>query len=133
MQIRPFAILALLCAVDLSGKEGYFVKASGVAATPIALVTSAADATVGLVLDGTTAGDANSIAVPSGTPGSHHVKLAASPGTPAVLGYGALTSDGSVKADPGTGARVLVCRFLQTGTAGELVEAVLIEPIIFAA
>lgn len=123
-------VLAFLSAADLSAKKGYFVK-NGADSTSVALVTGATDASVGVIVAGLPAGGHNGIAVP-GVEGAVKVRLNETPGTVDTFTYLALCADGTVKADPGTGARRLVAQALEPGVAGENIIARLIEPQVFA-
>lgn len=50
-------------------------------------------------------------------------------GTGTAQSEGVLTSDGRFQDDPGTGSRVICCKFLKSGVAGDLVPAVLFRPL----
>lgn len=130
MQIKTAAILALAPITDHSGKEGHFVEPSGAG---VEVVNSATDIPLGVILDGEVVGGRDSVAIPGGFPGTCHVKLGSNPGAVVRGAYGVLNDDGTVKLDPGEGARVRVCRFLESGAADELVEAVLIDPVAIPA
>lgn len=129
MQIKTVAILSFAPLADQSASEGYFVEASG---NGVAVCNAATDIPLGVILDGEPISGRSSIAIAGGFPGTCHVKLGATPGAVVRGAFGTLNADGTVRADPGTGARVRVCRFLEAGTADELVEAVLINPVALA-
>lgn len=120
------ALVALPSAADLSAFEGYFVEVSG---ANVAVCNNAADIPLGVLVDGEPVGGVNSVALSGAFPGIVTVKLGATPGSVVRGGYGTLNADGTVNLDSGSGARVRVCRFLEAGTAGELVEAILIDPV----
>lgn len=50
-------------------------------------------------------------------------------GTCTAQAEGVLTSDGRFQDDPGTGSRVICCKFLESGVAGDLVRAILFRPL----
>jgi hypothetical protein len=122
MHIKSNAIIALPPAADHSDKEGYFVER---AAGKAAIANSAADIPLGVILDGEGVTGRDSIAVAGGFAGTVHVKVS---GAVAADALGQLAADGTVVTDAGAGARVIVCRFLEAGAVGELVEAVLVFP-----
>lgn len=128
MKTRDNSILPLTPNADHTGKDGYFVNldANGQAA----LVSSASDIPFGLILEGLSTDDTDSIAVPGGFAGTASVKLSASASPVSAGAYLVLTADGSVEQEQtGAGARVRVAKALESGTADELIEAVLIEPL----
>jgi hypothetical protein len=114
-------------AADLSAKEGFFVDSTG------AIVASATVAPDALILDGTGPGGVVTLApCAGGVPGQVTVKLNGTPGSVVKGSMLALVNDGTVKLDPGTGARVLVAQAREPGTALERIRAVLITPVVFA-
>ena len=129
MIARPTAIFPLTPTADHTGLEGYFILPTG------ALVSSATAALpLGVITEGmpTTGKDAVALQNFAGTV---KVKLSATPG--AVIAGSSLVLDGTTQAtaklDPGTGtARIRVARALEAGVAGELIEAVLVDPAILA-
>ena len=132
MIARTLALIVFTAAVDLTGKEGYFVK-TDTDPTQVTTVSSAtADVPLGVVSSEAVAGASAGILIGDAFAGTTRVKLSATPGSVVNGAYGVLTADGSVKLDPGTGARVRVCRFLESGAANERVEAVLISPVVYA-
>ncbi|WP_395735230.1 hypothetical protein, partial [Prosthecobacter sp.] len=84
----------------------------------------------GLIVDGGLEGSVSTV-VPcaGGHAGKFSVKLSASPGTVNLGTRLVITADGSCKADDGTAGNIQVAEAMETGTAGELVEAVLIRPV----
>lgn len=131
---REKAILPYPTDADHSDKDGYFVSLNQDTGK-VSIVAGATAAPHGVILDGAEAGDSDSIALSAGgLPGTVEVKLSANPGTVkrgTLLALDAATL-GTVKADPATGARVLVAQALEAGTAGELIEAVLLYPQVIA-
>jgi len=122
-QIKTVTVEALVPNADHREKRGFFVKlSSGLAA----LVSAATDVPYGVILDGENTDGNDAIAISVGNVGSVRVKVA---GSVTKGGLGQLTSTGEVIADAGTGARVLVCVFLEAGSDDELVEAILIKPV----
>lgn len=123
MEKRDKAVVALVPAADHREKEGFFILATG------ALPSDAAGIPLGVIVQGENTDGQDTVAT-AAFGGTVTVKLAATPGTVSKGTYLVLdgTTLGAVKADPGTGARVRVARALESGTAGELIEAYLIEP-----
>lgn len=127
MIVNEKALVALTPTADQSALEGYFVENSSGSA---AVCNSAADTPLGVIVDGEDTTGKSTIAIADAYQGIVTVKVTAtSPGTIGLGVYGTLKADGTVQADAGTGARVQVCRFLETGAAGELVKAVLCKPL----
>lgn len=120
---RAVAVDCLTPATDHSGKRGYLVKLDS--NKNAALVSSAADIPYGVILDGEDINGKDSVAVLGGNLGTVVVKVqnAVTKGA-----KGVVYSDGRVAVDPGTGARVAVCLFMEDGTADELVEAIPLLP-----
>lgn len=125
---RETAIIPVTPNEDHTGKEGYAViAASGKAA----LSTAANDDLLGVLLDGEPATGKSSVAVAGGNVGTVRVKLHSTPGT-VVLGTRLqLHTNGTFKADLATGARTVCARALESGAANELIEAVLLPPVIY--
>ena len=113
-------------AADLSTKAGYFVEASSGA---VSVVNATTDNPLGVIVDGVPAGGANAIGLPGIIA---KAKLDGTPGTVALGTYLVVTATGTVKADPGTGARVVVARALESGSADELITAQVIVPVVYA-
>lgn len=124
------AIIPVVPAADQSDKRGYFVEASG---TTAAVCNAATDNPIGVIVEGAPTTGRSSIAVGAGLP----VKVKVG-GTPGTIGFGTylqLKNDGTVIADAATGARVIVARSIDTGAtpvATELIDAVLITPIVYS-
>ena len=120
--IVPFAPTA-----DQSASRGYFVEASS---GSVAICNAATDIPLGVIVDGGSSTSAKSSIAISGAGAVAIVKVTGtSPGTINVGTYLTLKSDGTVQADAGSGARVQVARALESAAAGELIAAVLINPI----
>lgn len=119
---RNTAIIPIVAALTLAGKEGYFYKLDASnQAIAIAAVTDVPD---GLIGDVATDGLEISGLKQGGNHGTVRVKLGA-----AVTDLRkdlTLRADGSVESDDSAGARVIVARPLETGAADELIEAVLV-------
>jgi len=112
---------------DHSEKKGCFVKNSSGSA---ALCTAATDLPVGPIVDGDDTTGNDSVAMCGATPGVVPVKLGAAN---TAFGFGVLASDGErVIDDPGTGARVRVCRFIESGAENERVLAILMLPLVLS-
>lgn len=121
--IKEQAILALTPNEDQTSKEGYFVTFSSGKA---ALSTSATDEVIGVLIDGETTSAKSSVALNGAFSGVVKVKLQAG----VTQGdYLVLHTNGTVKTDPGTGARRRVARALETGIANELIDAVIMFPV----
>lgn len=124
MIARSNAILPFTPAADYTGKEGYFVKVSG---STVTLCTATTDSPIGVITEGADTTGKVSVAVHgAGLAGTVRVKVTAtSPGT-IVLGspLELAAEDGTVKLGIGAGATV-VATALESGAAGELIEAVL--------
>lgn len=126
MIARENAIIPLTPAADYTGKEGYFVKNNGSGLAT--LCTNTTDAPLGVIVGGAdTTGKASVAIHGAGLAGTVKVKVTAtSPGT-IVLGSGLelAAEDGTVKLATGGGATVVGIA-LESGAAGELVEAALV-------
>lgn len=128
MIARSNAIFPLTPTADHTGLEGYFILPTG------ALVSSATAAVpLGVITEGQPTTGKNAVALHNFA-GTVKVKLSATPGS--VIAGSSLVLDGTtqatVKLDPATGARIRVARALEAGVAGELIEAVLVDPAILA-
>jgi len=125
---RENAVIILTPTSDHTGKEGYFVDVD--ATEKAALIDATTDLPFGVILEGaTTAGKSAIAAAAGGFKGTVRVKLGAAPGTVRAGVLLQTNNDGTVRADAGTGARVLTAQALESGAAGELIEAVLFKPI----
>jgi len=122
------AIEALVPAEDHREKEGYFTKLSA-AGLVTAIVSATATIPYGVILEGENTDGQDSIGICGGNVGPVDVKLA---GTVAKGDYGQLEADGRVIKDSGAGARVIVCLFKEAGVANELVQAILLTPVVYA-
>jgi hypothetical protein len=127
MKARDIAIIPLTPTADHTGKEGYFILATG------ALVSSAtATVPLGCIIEGFPTTGKDSVALHN-FGGTVKVKLGATPGAVIAGSSLVLQADGTTKLDPGTGtARIRVARALEAGVAQELIEAVLVDPAILA-
>lgn len=125
---RDNAILALTPAADQTGKEGYLVDID--ATEKAALIDATTDLPFGAILEGASATGKSSIAVAAGGfRGTVRLKLDATPGTVKTGTLLQTTATGTVKADAGSGSRVLIAQALESGNADELIEAILFKPI----
>jgi hypothetical protein len=126
MIVNDKALLALTPTTDQSALEGYFVEASGL---NVAVVNSAADIPLGVIIDGEGTDGKSTIALSESFAGIVTVKVTGTaPGTINRGTYLTLKADGTVQADAGTGSRVQVARALESAVANELVQAVLFKP-----
>jgi hypothetical protein len=123
MIARENAILPLIPAADYTGKEGYFVK---IVSGEASLCTGTTDAPIGVI----TEGDAAQVSVAligAGLSGTVKVKITAT--TPGTIVLGSplelAAEDGTVKLGTGGGATVVAVA-LESGAAGELIEALLL-------
>lgn len=113
---------------DFTGLEGYFVETASGTDTVVNAVT---DTPLGVIVEGFK--EKSSIATPAFA-GTVKVKITGtSPGTIVRGTYLTVKTDGTVQADAGSGDRTRVARALESGAAGELIEAYLIEPLFIAA
>lgn len=126
MIARANAIIPLTPAADYTGKEGYFVKNNGSGLAT--LCTGTTDAPLGVITEGADTDGKVAVAIHgAGLAGTVKVKVTASaPGT-IVLGspLELAAEDGTVKLGTGGGATV-VGTALESGAAGELIEAALV-------
>lgn len=118
-------VIALTPTADQRNYRGYFVEASSGSA---AIVNSAADLPLGVIVDGGDTTGKSSIAIAPGPIAMVKV-TGTSPGTINLGTYLTVKNDGTVQADAGTGSRVQVARALESGAANELIAAVLIPPL----
>lgn len=123
---RESAIIPMTPAADHSALRGYFVEVSSGKAS---VCNAATDIPLGVILEGAPTTGEDTIAVCGGGAGVVAVKCAASAGSISIGTYLVLHTDGTVKADPGTGDRVQVARALEAGANGALIDAVLINPV----
>lgn len=125
--VREVAVLAMTPNEDQRGKEGYAVKVSSGKA---ALVTGDTDTPIGVILDGENTDGQSSVAIADALPGTIRVKLNSSPGTVTIGTYLTIASDGTFKA--AVSNKTQCARALESGSANELIEAVLHRPITAA-
>lgn len=121
-------IIPVLSDSDLTGKRGFAVE---VASGKVSICNAATDKPIGILLTGDTVGFPNSVALP-GT--IVKVKLSATPGTvvlgtPLVLdaGTGTLKAQSAVTG----GSPTLIAQALESGTADELIDARIVEPVLY--
>jgi len=121
---RKTALTSILAAASLAGKEGYFYKLDE--DDKAVIVSSAADKPHGLIMAVTLDGMEITGAPFGGNHGTVPIKLG---GNVTELSTDlTLKADGSVEADDGAGARVVLARPLELGTTGEFIECILLEP-----
>jgi hypothetical protein len=125
MVVKANAIVAMTPAADHSTKQGYFVSNSSGSA---AIVSSATALPMGVILDGETTSGKDSVALMN-FGGTVHVKLS---GTVSANDKLQLAADGTVVVDAASSARVLVAQALEAGVSGDLIEAALYGPIVYA-
>ena len=121
--VRTNAIISILADDGLTGKEGQFVRMSS--NTAIALMDSALDTPLGLLLIGGKTSERVTVAVPGGLAGTVRVKLA---GTAYIGSRLQLTADGRVMDHDNSAPRMIVGVALEAGVTGELIEASLCTP-----
>lgn len=120
-----YGLIALTPTADHSAKRGYAVKASS---TSAALVDDVTDVPFGVIVEGNDTDGKDSIAIcGSGLPVK--VKLDATPGSVVLGSYLTPTATGTWVLDAGSGDRVQAARALEAGAAGELIMAILLNPI----
>ena len=125
---RGNSIVKATPGADHSSSRGYFVIVSSAGVANIS-ATAASDIPHGVITDGEVATGQDSVAL-FNYPSPVKVKLGAAS---TAYTFGTLhATDGTVCDDPGSGARVRVCLFLETGVATELVDAILIYPTVLS-
>jgi uncharacterized protein YaiE (UPF0345 family) len=124
---REVAVIAMTPNEDQTGKEGYAVKVSSGKA---ALCTADTDVPIGVVVDGEGTSGKSAVAVCDACTGTVRVKLNGTPGTVALGTYLTIASDGTFKA--AVSSKTQCARALESGSAGELIEAVLHRPVAAA-
>lgn len=125
---RVSAVVPIVAAAALLGKEGYFYKldASGHAV----LCAATTDIPSGLILGTNKDGLEISAAPLGGNHGTVGVKLG---GAVTDLRKNlTLRADATAEQDDGAGPRVIVARPLETGAVGEEIECVLLDPQVIA-
>jgi hypothetical protein len=106
-------------AVDYTDKEGHFVNAD------FSLSAAATDIPLGVIAE-VWDDESADVAVAGAASGTYLVKLGAAPGAVVTGSLLELEAGGTVKLGDGTGTPV--ARALEPGVAGDLIEAVLIDP-----
>jgi hypothetical protein len=121
--ILPFAAVGN---ADLTGKEGYWVKADA-ATGRVALLTSGSDMPFGVIVRGAAAPEKNSIALGfGGLAGTVRVKIAADIAFVAAL---KTRADAACDLFTGSPGEVMVGMALESGLSGELIEVALCTPV----
>ena len=120
---RSNAIISVIAAADLTGKEGRFVRISS--ANSINLIDYALSKPLGLLLTGGLANERVTVAIPGGLAGTVRVKLAGTAEFGCLL---QLTADGRVETHDNEFPRIIVGVALEPGVTGELIEAALYTP-----
>lgn len=112
--------------VDFSAAEGLLLKENGAA---LAVNDSATVPACAVCMEGNVAARDSSAGILGALKGTVRYKL-----TGAVNKYGRLeqVDDGTVQADSGSGARVIVGVALETGVDGQLIEAAPLAPTILS-
>jgi len=124
---RPNAIVSLTAAANLTGCVGRFVTLSSGSVT---LISSELDTPFGVLLSDGKAGQKVSVAVAAGgLSGTVRVKLSAAVAAPGT--FLQLTATGTVIPSTTTNAARVVCGLaLEAGQIGELIEAVMFNPLV---
>lgn len=125
MIAREKLLLALTPTATHVDKEGYIVKNSSGSA---ALVSGVTDVPIGVIVEGASTSAKDSVAL-IGFAGSVKVKLHSSPGTVNAFTYLEVSAAGTAKAASATTGTILFAQALEAGSANELIEARLIEPV----
>jgi hypothetical protein len=121
---RINAVIPIVAAVSLAGKENYFYKLDN--ANKAVLCSAVTDIPHGLILGVTVNGLEISAAPFGGNHGTVGVKLG---GIVSDLRLDlTLRADGAAESDDGAGNRVIVARPLETGAVDEVIECVLLGP-----
>ena len=125
---RENAVITLTPAADQTGKEGYLVDVD--ATEKATLIDATTDLPFGVILEGSPTTGRSSVAVAAGGfKGTVRLKLGSAPGAVKAGTILQTNNDGTVKADAGSGSRVLIGQALESGAANELIEAILFKPI----
>lgn len=127
---RATAIVPIVAALTLAGKEGCFYKLNGSnQAVAIAAATDVPDGLIGAL------SKSDGLEISALKAGGNHGPVLAKLGAPVTDLRLDLTlrADGTLESDDGTGARVIVARPLQTGAADEKIEVVLLKPRVLGA
>lgn len=124
MIARESQVLALTPTADHTGLEGYAVKNSSGSA---ALTSGVTDVPIGVIVEGTTTSGKDSVAL-VGFAGTVKVKLHSSPGTVNAFTFLEVSATGAAKAASATTGNIVFAQALEAGSAGELIEARLVEP-----
>lgn len=117
---------------DHSALRGHAVKLSS--GSVIAITAATTDVPIGIIVDGGNGatGTPDSVAICGGGAGVVKVKLSAAPGSVVAGSYLALDGStlGTLKLDPGGAGVVRVARALESGAAGELIDAIPLDPTV---
>jgi hypothetical protein len=119
---RAYAVIPIVAAASLVGKEGYFYKLDNAGKAVLCAATT--DVPHGLILSVTTNGLEISAAPLGGNHGPVKVKLGAN--VTDLRQNLTLRADATAEQDDGTGPRVIVARPLELGSTGEEIECVLL-------
>ena len=124
-----FVLLFVFCNTSWADTYNY-TATSGNWSTLASWFDATTDLPFGAILEGAGTTSKSSIAVAAGGfRGTVRLKLDATPGTVKTGTLLQTTATGTVKADAGSGSRVLIAQALEAGNANELIEAVLFKPI----
>lgn len=125
---RTTAVMAIVATVSLVGKEGYFYKLD--ASNQAVICAATTDVPRGVIL----AVSENGLEISGAVAGGNHGTIRMKCGTAVTDLRKLLTlkADGSVESDDATGARVVVAVPLEVGAVDELIECVLIHPVVYA-
>jgi len=121
---RINSVIAIAAAASLAGKEGYFYKLDE--DNKAVAIEAATDKPQGLILSVRADGMEISAAPCGGNHGTVPIKLGGN--VDDLTKDLTLKADGSVEADDGAGARVIVARPLEPGAAEEFIECILLSP-----
>jgi hypothetical protein len=123
MIARENALIPVTPAADHTGLEGYFVNnSSGTAA----VCSSTSDVPLGVITEGQDTDGKDSIALSrGGFKGTVKIKIGSGSGDVSAFDLLQLNNDGTVNVDAGTGSRTLVAQAVESGVAGDLIEAII--------
>jgi hypothetical protein len=114
-------IISALASVDLTGKEGYGVKATGNGS--VELAAAATDEICGVVVQGDAANQQVAVALPGAIA---NVKLS---GTVKAMDAGKVAADGTFLKSTLAQNDVVCVRFLEAGVSGDLVQSLVLESV----
>lgn len=127
---RETAIASITAIADLTGQEKKFYKLDG--SNQAILCTSAADVPDGVI---GAVDPSNGLSISAIKCGGNHgpVKLLLGADVTDLRKDLTLRADATVEPDDGSGPRVVVARPMETGTAGEAIECILLKPRVYGA